>query len=109
MRTTRCKMLVYEITENAWSKTQKRVKLITQYDQTIPEDQRFFSSTPQGEMTILVDNPAALEGLLKLGNYVYLDIATVGDSAADTLAEAAGHPDTEPSPMMPTGEETPAS
>jgi len=37
----------------------KTVKFATQYDQTIPEDQRFAQATPNGTISMTVDNPPA--------------------------------------------------
>lgn len=45
-----------------------------QYDQEIPEDQRFAKASPSGEMWIQVDNPAAS---FELGEYYYLDFTPV--------------------------------
>lgn len=53
----------------------RELEFYTQYDSTIPEDQRFAKATPNGSMKILVDNPIALaffEG--KIGKTFYLDM-----------------------------------
>ena len=49
------------------------VKFRAEYDETIPEDQRFRKATPWGEFSMSVDNPAALEQLIP-GKYYYFDI-----------------------------------
>lgn len=40
---------------------QHKVVLTPQYDPDIPDDQKFAKSTPSGEITMMVDNPLALE------------------------------------------------
>jgi hypothetical protein len=42
-----------------------------QYDHTTPEDQRYAKATPQGELKMLVDNPAVD---FELGAYYYIDL-----------------------------------
>jgi hypothetical protein len=42
------------------------------YDQTIPEDQRFATATPSGELRMTVDNPAAREQMPP-GKAFYVD------------------------------------
>jgi hypothetical protein len=48
----------------------------TRYDNTIPEDQRFQKATPTGSITMLVDNPVALEQF-KMGESYYVDFNPV--------------------------------
>ena len=53
----------------------RELQFYAQYDTTIPEDQRFAKASPSGNMTIAIDNPAALamfEG--KIGKAFYLDM-----------------------------------
>ena len=69
----RAKFVLIEVTDMHWSAGTKRLKFSTQYDQSIPEDQRFAKATPSGSMEMQVDNPAALEQL-KLGEAYYLDL-----------------------------------
>ncbi|HEX4149576.1 MAG TPA: hypothetical protein VHY20_11340, partial [Pirellulales bacterium] len=47
-----------------------------QYDSSIPEDQRFYSTTPSGKFEILVNNPA-VQSAWKLGSSYYLDASEV--------------------------------
>lgn len=54
----------------------KSLEFSCEYDQSIPEDQRFAKATPNGQLTILVDNPAALEKF-ELGKSYYLDFTPV--------------------------------
>lgn len=49
-----------------------------QYDQTIPEDQRYAKYTPSGSMKITVDNPNVQ---FKLGAQYYLDITEAEENA----------------------------
>lgn len=51
----------------------KRVVFEPRYDQSVPEDQRFFKATPSGRMDIIVDNPQMLAEL-KVGDTVYITI-----------------------------------
>ena len=48
------------------------VKLTAQYDDSIPEDQRFQKATPSGHCEMQIDNPAALEQFVP-GKTFYLD------------------------------------
>jgi len=68
----RCKMQLQEITSVHWNPNTKLLKFQTQYDPTIPEDQRFTKATPSGQITMQVDNPTALEQL-EIGGYYYVD------------------------------------
>lgn len=64
-RTVRAKMRVQSIDNG-------QVRLSCQYDDTIPEDQRFTKATPWGDATLAIDNPSALE-FFKIGGTYYLD------------------------------------
>lgn len=48
------------------------VVLSPQYDTSIPEDQRFAKATPQGSISLTIDNPAAVDQLT-LGKAFYVD------------------------------------
>ena len=52
------------------------VMLNTLYDPEVPEDQRFCTATPSGYMTMLVNNPVAIEAL-KIGKKFYVDFTEV--------------------------------
>ncbi len=65
----RAKFQVTAITDRGWS---KEIELSCQYDQSIPEDQRFQQATPSGSIKMQIDNPAALE-VFKLGAKFYAD------------------------------------
>lgn len=69
-------MQLQEITSVHWNQAVKHVKFQTCYDQSIPEDRSFTKATPNGQITMQVDNPAALEQL-KLGEYYYVDFTPV--------------------------------
>lgn len=75
----RAKLVLSEVVNLAWSKTSKRLKFTTQYDESIPEDLRFCKATPSGEFSMQVDNPGALEQL-ELGKYYYLDLTPVPET-----------------------------
>mgnify|MGYP003396251839 CR=1 FL=1 len=66
----RAKLVLQEITDCSWGG--KRIKFQTQYDSSIPEDQRFQKATPTGSAEFQIDNPAALEQF-KLGETYYVD------------------------------------
>lgn len=69
----RAKFCLTHVTETTWgSPGCKVLKFNAQYDQSIPEDQRYCKATPSGTIEMQVDNPAALEQF-KLGEYYYLD------------------------------------
>lgn len=71
----RAKMQLQKVTSVSWSPSVKLVEFSTQYDPTIPEDQRFTKATPSGSITMQVDNPAALDQL-KLGASYYVDFTS---------------------------------
>ena len=66
----RAKMQLDSITEAAWGG--KTLRFRSQYDTSIPEDQRFQKATPSASAEFQIDNPVALEQF-KLGDYYYLD------------------------------------
>ena len=66
----RAKLMVSSIEEHSWGA--KTVKFQAQYDQSIPEDQRFQQATPSGHAEMQIDNPAAL-GQFQLGKQYYVD------------------------------------
>ncbi len=68
--TVRAKFTVTAITERSWGG--KEIEFSCQYDQSIPEDQRFQKATPSGSIRMQIDNPAALEQF-KLGKAYYAD------------------------------------
>lgn len=58
------------------------LEFTTQYDTTIPEDQRFAKATPSGTLRMQIDNPPALalfEG--KIGKAFYLDMVEAPEPA----------------------------
>jgi hypothetical protein len=73
----RAKMQVTGITERVWGG--KEIELTPQYDQSIPEDQRFQKATPSGRITMQIDNPAAAEQL-RLGRTFYVDFTPVAEA-----------------------------
>jgi hypothetical protein len=75
----RAKLRLTEITDVAWSAARKKLRFECQYDNTIPENQRFQQATPEGHIELVVDNPAAINAL-KLGNYYYVDFTSANAS-----------------------------
>jgi hypothetical protein len=49
-----------ESVQYASNYTQKAVILTAQYDESIPEEQRFQKATPSGDIKMVIDNEAAL-------------------------------------------------
>lgn len=70
----RAKLRLSHITERNWggSEPQRTLRFDCQYDQSIPEDQRFAKATPSGFIELQVDNPAALVQF-KVGQTYYVD------------------------------------
>lgn len=66
----RAKLVVSEVRENRWK--QKTIVFEAQYDETIPEDRRFYDATPTARAEFLINNPAAIEQLT-LGKAFYVD------------------------------------
>lgn len=52
------------------------IKLTPQYDSSLPEDQRYATATPSGEITLYVDNPSAAEFLMN-NQVLYVDFTPV--------------------------------
>ncbi len=73
--TIRAKFKVVAITQHT-DYSAVTIKLAPRYDEKIPEDQRYASATPSGELSMLVDNPAAIEEL-RLGQSFYLDLTPI--------------------------------
>lgn len=79
MQTTRCKFRLTKIScykSDVKSDETKTYTFTAQYDPTIPDDLRFARYTPNGEVTITVDNPAAA-ALFVHGADFYFDISPV--------------------------------
>jgi hypothetical protein len=68
----RAKMMVTEVARNNWGG--RKVTLMPQYDQSIPEDQRFQKATPSGHIEMQIDNPPVAEFFeANLGKAFYVD------------------------------------
>lgn len=53
------------------------IMLEPRYDDSIPEDRRFYQATPSGKLEMTIDNPAAIEALMpggELGKTFYIDL-----------------------------------
>lgn len=72
----RAKFRVISVAQDIYQAQARTIKLSPQYDQSIPEDQRFAQATPTGELTMYVNNPAAVAELA-IGKYFYLDFTPV--------------------------------
>ncbi len=71
----RAKFTVQSITKYQYGGV--RVTLSPQYDESIPEDQRFSKATPSGEFWMVIDNPAASDQF-GLGKVFYVDLTAIG-------------------------------
>jgi len=72
----RAKFKVVSVTQHTDYVAARTIKLAPVYDESIPEDRRFAQATPSGELTMYVNNPAAIEAL-PLGKFFYLDFTPV--------------------------------
>ena len=78
--TVRCKFRLAEITGFAGTTIQRFV-FSAQYDQSVPEDQRFTKDTPNGCFEMTVDNPP-VQAHFRLGNAYYFDVTPVEEAAS---------------------------
>lgn len=74
--TIRALFTVTGITRNHWNPDSATIRFDCQYDQQIPEDQRFYDATPTGHVEMLVNNPRAIEEFA-LGKKFYADFVPV--------------------------------
>lgn len=70
--TVRAKLQLSEIRQHAWNPSARVLIFRAQYDDTIPEDQKFQKATPTAVAEFNVDNPAAL-AQFELGKCYYVD------------------------------------
>ena len=75
----RVKFQVTKITEFAWSNVHKEVTFEPRYDTSIPEDQRCASTTPSGKLTMIVNNPIAMEQF-QIGKTLYVDFTPIEEA-----------------------------
>jgi hypothetical protein len=66
----RCKFVLQSVTD--YGHGTKEFRFAAQYDMNIPEDRRFNSATPTGDMRMMVNNPAVIERY-KVGQAYYFD------------------------------------
>jgi hypothetical protein len=88
MEKIRAKLQVVAVKSTIWGPVE--VTLDAQYDNSIPEDQRFQQATPSANFTLLVNNPPAIAALT-LGKQFYLDLTAIEpiEQAAQTGAQSA--------------------
>lgn len=74
----RAKMKLQAIVETHWGPTSssKVLEFQSQYDMSIPEDQRFQKATPSASAKFQIDNPAAL-AQFEVGKDYYVDFTPV--------------------------------
>lgn len=56
------------------------IRFAAQYDDSIPEDQRYAKYTPSGELRLTVDNPNVT---FEPGKHYYLDFTPVDDTPTE--------------------------
>lgn len=80
----RAKFMLQEHRQSSYggNNQQHRFVFRPSYDPNIPEDQRFATATPNGEMEIAVDNPPVVDyWISQLGKQFYLDFTAADDGA----------------------------
>lgn len=70
----RCKFQLTEVT--SFPGGGQKFVFSPNYDQSIPEDQRFAKASPSGKFEIYVDNPAA-QKQFEVGKFYYFDAVPV--------------------------------
>lgn len=75
----RAKFVVTKVAK--WQYGAIEVTLAPQYDTSIEEDRRFSKYTPQGSITLTIDNPTASD-YLELGKAFYVDFTLAPQAAA---------------------------
>jgi hypothetical protein len=73
--TIRAKFTVSSVTDHGGDG--RTIKLHPQYDESIPEDQRFHQYTPTGSLEMYVTNPAVIAELTP-GRVYYIDLVAAG-------------------------------
>lgn len=66
----RCKFQLTEAT--TYPSGMRKLVFRPNYDETIPEDQRFAKASPSGQLEIQVDNPVAAQ-FFEIGAFYYFD------------------------------------
>lgn len=73
----RCKFVVESVTHHAYGS--RTVTLGTHYDEKLSKEDRAFSkATPNGKMTVDINNPLVFD-LFAPGRKVYIDVSAVED------------------------------
>lgn len=78
MTVVRAKFKVTAIEYYHYSPGSARVKLSAIHDTTTPENERFSKATPSGELSMMIDNPPAVQEF-QLGKSYYLDFTLAPD------------------------------
>jgi hypothetical protein len=76
----RAKYQVTAVTEFAWSAVEREVTFEARYDASIPEDHRYALEIPSGKLTMIINNPEALDQF-QVGKTFYLDFTPVEEAA----------------------------
>lgn len=72
---TKCKFRVVAVTDMG-ENSPKKIELAAQYDTSIPEEMRFFSTSPTGKIEIHVNNPAVISAM-QVGRSFYAEFTPV--------------------------------
>ena len=73
--TARCKFMVQS--SKHYGHGSREIELHTVYDNALSQEDRAFSkATPQGRITLTIDNPGVFE-VFQPGKYVYVDVTPI--------------------------------
>ena len=71
----RAKVTLMSSKQHPYSPESRELEFQCVYDDGIPENKRFYDTTPSGHFTMLVNNPEAIKQL-ELGKSYYLDLTS---------------------------------
>lgn len=81
---TLCKFALFNVQNTKFSGggESNQLHFMPQYDQNIPEDQRFSKASPSGDFKIMVDNPVVLEFMKQnVGKQFYITITPADEGS----------------------------
>jgi len=96
MEKCRCKVVLHRVESSVYQGKQaggSHLHFRAEYDETLPEDQRFATATPTAEFVLNVDNPDAIEFLQRGKAAFYVDFIPVPDPGYATHGDDDGAAD----------------
>ena len=72
MKTVRAKLRVSSVAIHEFSPHARTVEFTAEYDQSVPEEQRFQKATPSASAKMVIDNPAIVD-FFTPGKKFYVD------------------------------------